>query len=605
MRGRADDGVVLTTYGRSSGFCVDPIEKKPLNHFLPGTSVLSFGTAGCNLACRFCQNWDISKSKEIDRLSRRRGPRGHRRPPPGSSGCASVAFTYNDPVVFLEYAVDTAAACREAGVKTVAVSAGYANDAARRELYSAVDAANIDLKGFTEDFYRHVAMGALAPVLDTLEYILHETDTWLEITTLLIPGLNDSDAELQELTTWVDGALGPDVPLHFSAFHPDYRMRDVPPTPPATLTRARQIAMDNGLRHVYTGNVHDARGRHDSVPRLRCGRHRAGLVRAAVVEPHRRRSLPGLRHPAGRRVRRPARRVGSAAGYRSGSGTGRPDDERRPPLGCGPPPWPGCSTPLTPTRWPPPSWRTWRRLPDTSSGPTVPAGRRPMPSSSPTPATSTPVPSRPRPTPGSPPAATRSIGSSCSAPPTRSPPEPWPYRPSTVSPLRSGSCPSIVDALASIATMEGVEVDDRPHADEHSLEVHIPFLQVLLGPTWTLVPVVVGRCAPDLVAAVLDRLWGGPETLVVISTDLSHYHDHARLGASMRPRRPESSSAGPTSRPDRACGAFPLRRAAHPGRATGPPRGAARPAHLGGHGRGPPAGRGLRRLCGGLTWPAP
>ncbi len=259
VRGRAGDGVVLTTYGRSSGYCVDPIEKKPLNHFLPGTSVLSFGTAGCNLACRFCQNWDISKSKETDRLSDSAAP-DDIATAARELGCASVAFTYNDPVVFLEYAVDTAAACREAGVRTVAVSAGYANDAARRELYSAVDAANIDLKGFTEDFYRHVAAGALAPVLDTLEYIHHETDTWLEITTLLIPGLNDSDDELQALTTWVMEHLGPDVPLHFSAFHPDYRMRDIPATPPATLTRARHIGRENGLHHVYTGNVHDAAG---------------------------------------------------------------------------------------------------------------------------------------------------------------------------------------------------------------------------------------------------------------------------------------------------------------------------------------------------------
>ena len=259
VRGRIDDQVVLTSYGRSSGFCIDPIEKKPLNHFLPGTSVLSFGTAGCNLACRFCQNWDISKSKQIDRMA-------DAAPPDSIAdaavelGCASVAFTYNDPVIFVEYAVDTAEACRRRGVRSVAVSAGYATDATRRELYSAVDAANIDLKGFTEDFYRHVAMGELAPVLDTLRYIRHETDTWLEITTLVIPGLNDSDAELGEMAAWIASELGPDVPLHFSAFHPDYKMGDVAPTPPATLTRARRIAMDAGLRYVYTGNVHDREG---------------------------------------------------------------------------------------------------------------------------------------------------------------------------------------------------------------------------------------------------------------------------------------------------------------------------------------------------------
>jgi pyruvate formate lyase activating enzyme len=273
VRGRTDDQVVLTSYGRSSGYCVDPIEKKPLNHFLPGTSVLSFGTAGCNLACRFCQNWDISKSKEVDRMS-------DAAPPEAIAeaalelGCASVAFTYNDPVIFVEYAVDTAEACRAHGVRSVAVSAGYATDVVRRELYSAVDAANIDLKGFTDDFYRHVAMGELAPVLDTLRYIRHETDTWLEITTLLIPGLNDSDAELHEMSAWVAAELGPDVPLHFSAFHPDYKMRDIAPTPPATLTRARAIAMEEGLRYVYTGNVHDREGDITACPS--CG--------AAVVE---------------------------------------------------------------------------------------------------------------------------------------------------------------------------------------------------------------------------------------------------------------------------------------------------------------------------------
>jgi pyruvate formate lyase activating enzyme len=259
VRGRVDDQVVLTTYGRSSGYCVDPIEKKPLNHFLPGTSVLSFGTAGCNLACRFCQNWDISKSKETARLSDAASPEDIATAAL-DLGCASVAFTYNDPVVFLEYAVDTALACRERGVRSVAVSAGYANDAARRELFGAVDAANIDLKAFTDEFYRHVAMGALGPVLDTLEYVYHDTDAWLEITTLLIPGENDSDAELDAMTRWIAEHLGVDVPLHFSAFHPDFKMRDIASTPPATLTRARRIAMDNGLVNVYTGNVHDREG---------------------------------------------------------------------------------------------------------------------------------------------------------------------------------------------------------------------------------------------------------------------------------------------------------------------------------------------------------
>ena len=259
VRGRIDDQIVLTTYGRSSGFCLDPIEKKPLNHFLPGTSVLSFGTAGCNLACRFCQNWDISKSKEIDRLNDDAQPEDLARAAL-DLGAASVAFTYNDPVIFLEYAIDVADACHDVGVKAVAVSAGYLCDAPRRELYRHIDAANIDLKGFTQAFYRHVAMGDLQPVLDTLTYLRRETDVWFEITTLLIPGQNDSDDELDAETRWIANELGTDVPVHFTAFHPDYKMLDIERTPPATLTRARDIAMRNGLRYVYTGNVHDTVG---------------------------------------------------------------------------------------------------------------------------------------------------------------------------------------------------------------------------------------------------------------------------------------------------------------------------------------------------------
>jgi pyruvate formate lyase activating enzyme len=259
VRARENDQIVLTTYGRSSGFCIDPIEKKPLNHFLPGTSVLSFGTAGCNLACQFCQNWDISKSREVSRLSDRAGPESIARAA-RELGARSVAFTYNDPVVFLEYAIDVAKACREAGVKSVAVTAGYVTEEPRRELYGRMDAANVDLKGFTERFYKDVCAGHLQPVLETLEYLHRETDVWLEITTLLIPGENDSDAELHQMTEWVVEHLGPDVPVHFTAFHPDYRMLDKGDTPPSTLTRAREIAMKNGIRYAYTGNVHDPKG---------------------------------------------------------------------------------------------------------------------------------------------------------------------------------------------------------------------------------------------------------------------------------------------------------------------------------------------------------
>ena len=256
VRAREGERLVLTTYGRSSGFCVDPIEKKPLNHFLPGTAVFSFGTAGCNLACKFCQNWDISKSREIDTLADRASP-AQIAETAQRLGCRSVAFTYNDPVIFLEYAVDTARACRARGIKTVAVTAGYICDEPRREFFAHMDAANVDLKAFTEDFYHRLTGGHLQPVLDTLEYIHHETDCWLEVTTLLIPGENDAEAEITRLAEWCLSHLGPDVPLHFSAFHPDYKMTDRPPTPPATLRRARKHALDAGLHYVYVGNVHD------------------------------------------------------------------------------------------------------------------------------------------------------------------------------------------------------------------------------------------------------------------------------------------------------------------------------------------------------------
>jgi pyruvate formate lyase activating enzyme len=259
VRGREDDQIVLTTYGRSSGFCLDPIEKKPLNHFLPGTAVLSFGTAGCNLTCKFCQNWDISKARAHDRLQQEASPEAIARAAL-ESGAQSVAFTYNDPVIFLEYAVDVAAACREVGVKTVAVTAGYIGEGARPEFFGAMDAANIDLKGFTDDFYRKLCTASLDDVLETLLYVKHETDTWLEITTLLIPGENDSSQEVGALSEWVAERLGPDVPLHFTAFHPDWRMRDVPATPASTLKHAREIAQAAGLRYVYTGNVRDEAG---------------------------------------------------------------------------------------------------------------------------------------------------------------------------------------------------------------------------------------------------------------------------------------------------------------------------------------------------------
>lgn len=259
VRAREGDRMVLTTYGRSSGFCIDPIEKKPLNNFLPGTPVLSFGTAGCNLGCLFCQNWDISKSREFDRLADQASPEQIAKVA-AALECRSVAFTYNDPVIFHEYAIDVAAACHEHGVKNVAVTAGYVCAEPREEFYRYMDAANVDLKAFTEDFYTQTCAGHLEPVLETLVYLKKETDVWFETTTLIIPDLNDSEAELEEMTQWVVENLGPDVPMHFSAFHPDWKLRDRPATPADTLTRARNIALENGVRYAYTGNVVDPEG---------------------------------------------------------------------------------------------------------------------------------------------------------------------------------------------------------------------------------------------------------------------------------------------------------------------------------------------------------
>ena len=259
VRACEDGQIVLTSYGRSSGFCIDPIEKKPLNHFLPGTPVLSFGTAGCNLACKFCQNWDMSKSREMDTLADQASP-AQLAAMAEQLGCRSLAFTYNDPVIFLEYAIDVAQAAHEKNLKSVAVSAGYICSEPRMEFFRYMDAANIDLKAFSENFYRKICGGALQPVLETLEYLKHETSVWFEITTLLIPGENDSDQELNDMCQWVVEHLGVDVPMHFTAFHPDWKMRDHPHTPAATLSRARQIAINHGVRYAYTGNVHDPDG---------------------------------------------------------------------------------------------------------------------------------------------------------------------------------------------------------------------------------------------------------------------------------------------------------------------------------------------------------
>ena len=252
--------LVTTGYGRTTGFAVDPIEKKPLNHFRPGSNVLSFGTAGCNLGCRFCQNWDISKARADERMSEddwtpaRVVDLALRTDSPG------LAFTYNDPIIWAEYAIDVAKEAHDRGLFTTFVTNGYVSKAAREEIFPHMDAANVDLKALTEVFYAKVTLSHLAPVLDTLAWLAKETACWVEVTNLVIPGLNDAEDETRRLSEWVLEHMGPDVPLHFTAFHPDYKMLDRPRTPARTLTRARELARAAGLRYVYTGNVHDRDG---------------------------------------------------------------------------------------------------------------------------------------------------------------------------------------------------------------------------------------------------------------------------------------------------------------------------------------------------------
>ncbi len=255
VRARRGDDIVLTTYGRSSGFCIDPIEKKPLNHFYPGTAILSFGTAGCNLTCKFCQNHDTSKARSMDKLQAIATPDMIAKSAL-LSGCQSVAYTYNDPVIFLEYAVDIARACHEYGIYNVAVTAGYITPQARPDFFEYMDAVNLDIKAFTQDFYHKLCTAHLDNILETAHYLVHERKLWLEITTLLIPDENDSPKEIEQLCRWMLDNLGAGVPIHFTAFHPDYKMTDKIRTPPQTLLNAYKIARDMGIKYVYTGNIH-------------------------------------------------------------------------------------------------------------------------------------------------------------------------------------------------------------------------------------------------------------------------------------------------------------------------------------------------------------
>ena len=254
IRQNRDGAMVSLGYGRPTGFAVDPIEKKPLHHFLPGTGVLSFGTAGCNLGCKFCQNWSISKAK-LDELQSTEVTPASVVDLAEAEGCPSIAYTYNDPVIFGEFVVDVSREARERGLRNVMVTAGYITPEARPEVFRFIDAVNVDLKAFSESFYRKVTLSHLDPVLDTLRWLHQDTGIWHEVTTLIIPGLNDSEDELRRECEWLVENLGPDVPLHLTAFHPDYRMQDRPATPVETLERARRIALDSGLHFVYLGNV--------------------------------------------------------------------------------------------------------------------------------------------------------------------------------------------------------------------------------------------------------------------------------------------------------------------------------------------------------------
>ena len=255
VRKNCDGKLILTAYGRCTGIAIDPIEKKPLYHFYPHSRILSLGTAGCNLTCKFCQNWSISRSKQMDTMMESASPEEIAKSA-YNTGCKSMAFTYNEPIIFMEYAIDTALACHKLGIKTVAVTAGYIREKPRKEFFSHMDAVNIDLKSFNPEFYRRFTGAELEVVLDTILHLKNDTQCWFEITTLLIPGENDSPKEINSMTSWIMDNLGPDVPLHFSAFHPDYKLTHKPRTPIETLIAARDIAIKNGLNYVYTGNVH-------------------------------------------------------------------------------------------------------------------------------------------------------------------------------------------------------------------------------------------------------------------------------------------------------------------------------------------------------------
>jgi pyruvate formate lyase activating enzyme len=242
-------------YGRPAAIQIDPVEKKPLNHFFPGTKIFSMGTAGCNMGCFFCQNWDISKAKS-DQVNAADLSPEQVVTLAQQYGCPHLAFTYNEPTIWGEYVIDIARVAHDYGLNTVMVTNGYVTREAFFDIYQHIDAANVDLKAFTETFYSKITLTHLAPVLETLKWLRHETNVWFEVTNLIIPTLNDDDSEFQRLSEWMLENIGDDVPLHFTAFHPDFKLRDKPRTPPESLHRARDLAMSMGLKFVYEGNIY-------------------------------------------------------------------------------------------------------------------------------------------------------------------------------------------------------------------------------------------------------------------------------------------------------------------------------------------------------------
>lgn len=259
IRKNIDGKLYSLGYGKSTGFAIDPIEKKPLNHFLPSTGILSFGTVGCNLGCLFCQNWNISKAKDLEKKSIDAGAQQIVQLAK-KYNCPSIAITYNDPTIIGEFVIDIAKEAKKEGIHTVLVTAGYITESARPQVYKNISAANVDLKAFTQTFYRKITFSDMKYVLDTLIWLKKETDIWFEITNLKIPGKNDEIEETKEMCNWILENLGDEIPLHFTAFHPDFKMQDIKKTPAETLTKARELAMSMGIKYSYVGNVHDMSG---------------------------------------------------------------------------------------------------------------------------------------------------------------------------------------------------------------------------------------------------------------------------------------------------------------------------------------------------------